>query len=103
MQIANLIQRCLRQTSICNSKFAICNLFSLCIVAFFPVCALAEDVLELTSGAKVRGTILSRTDKEIQIEMVVSGKSLTRKFPLKSITAIDRDGKREELSATADP
>ncbi len=102
MQIANLVHRKIWQFAPPRRiQFSICNLLFVAFIVSCPVRALAEDVLELTSGAKVRGTLLSRTEKEVQIEMVVSGKALTRKFPLKSIAAIVRNGKREELAAAA--
>jgi uncharacterized protein with FMN-binding domain len=61
----------------------------------------AEDVVELRSGAKARGKIVSKTDKEVVIESPVGTSTVTRKFPLDRVAAIVRDGKREELNAAA--
>jgi uncharacterized protein with FMN-binding domain len=61
--------------------------------------AAAEDLIELVTGAKVRGEVVDRNDKEVSVKQTISGRTFTRAYPLKSIAAITVDGKREVLSA----
>ncbi len=58
----------------------------------------AADVVELTSGAKVQGQILSRDAKSVVMNITISGVTLKRTYPLASIAAITTGGKREVLS-----
>jgi uncharacterized protein with FMN-binding domain len=59
----------------------------------------AADVVELTSGAKVQGQILSRDAKTVVMNVTVSGVTLKRSYPLASIKAIASGGKREVVRA----
>jgi uncharacterized protein with FMN-binding domain len=58
----------------------------------------AVDVVELNSGAKVQGQILSRNAKSIVMNVTVSGVTLKRTYSLSSIKAITTGGKREVLA-----
>ncbi len=64
--------------------------------------AAAVDVVELASGAKVQGEIVSRDAKTVVMNVTVSGVTLKRSYPLSSIKAITSGGKREVLAAVAD-
>jgi uncharacterized protein with FMN-binding domain len=61
----------------------------------------AADLVELASGAKVQGQIVSRNDKTVVMNVTVSGVTLKRSYPLSSIKAITTAGKREVLMADA--
>ena len=69
-------------------------------VALFVPAAAAEDVLELTTGAKVRGKVVARTQDDITIEIKVASRTLSRKYPLDRIAAVVIDGRRESLSGS---
>jgi uncharacterized protein with FMN-binding domain len=67
--------------------------------------ALAADLVELTSGAKLNGEITARDEKNIQMKVTLSGVTFNRTYPLASVHAITTsDGKRtvinEKSSAT---
>lgn len=56
--------------------------------------ATAADVLELMSGAKVQGEILSRDEKGITMNVTIGNITLKKTYPLKSVHAISRGEKR---------
>jgi hypothetical protein len=58
----------------------------------------AVDVVELASGAKVQGQILSRDTKAIVMNVTVSGITLKRTYSLSSVKAITTGSKREVLA-----
>ena len=60
---------------------------------------LAADIVELLSGAKLEGEIVSRTQTQLTIKAVVSGVTATRVHKLSNIHAITKDGKREVINA----
>ena len=78
-----------------------CMIFAALLLARSP--AFAEDVLELSTGAKVRGRVVARTQDDITIEIIVAGRALTRKYPLDRIAAVVIDGRRESFSGSAVP
>src|SRR5262245_31937156 len=59
----------------------------------------AADLVELRSGAKVSGEILSRTEKDVTIRYKVGTFTYTRKYPLNLVQAITKDGKREVVGS----
>jgi uncharacterized protein with FMN-binding domain len=58
---------------------------------------LADDTLELKSGARIQGRITERSDAGVTIQTTVGTRELIRKFPLDSIKTLTIDGKRVEL------
>jgi len=58
----------------------------------------AVDVVELTSGAKVQGQILSRSAKSVVMNVTISGVTLKRTYNLSTIKAITAGGKRELIA-----
>lgn len=61
----------------------------------------AEDLLELSSGAKVRGKVTAKTDKGVTIDVVIGSRTLSRVYPLDKISAVTISGKREALGASS--
>ena len=59
--------------------------------------AAAEDVVELLSGAVVRGEVTARTATDITFKTTIAGQSVVRKFPLDRMHALTVGGKREVL------
>jgi uncharacterized protein with FMN-binding domain len=62
---------------------------------------IAEDVIELVTGAKVRGRIVSQDAGEVALEVVVGGKKFTRKYPRDKVRSVMVDGASIELSDDA--
>jgi hypothetical protein len=63
----------------------------------------AVDLVELRSGARVSGTILSRTEKDVTIRYKVGTYTYTRTYPLSLVHAITANDRREvvgELDAS---
>lgn len=58
----------------------------------------AEDLVELSSGAKVRGKVTSKTDKEIKVDVLIGTRTVSRVYPLDKVAAVTIDGKRESLA-----
>jgi uncharacterized protein with FMN-binding domain len=58
----------------------------------------AEDVIELTSGAKVPGKIISSDGDEIVIETMRNGRTFTRKYPKSKVAAFVEKGARKVLN-----
>jgi uncharacterized protein with FMN-binding domain len=62
----------------------------------------AEDVVELHSGARVRGKVLEQTAESITVSIKIGSRELTRKYPRSGVRAISIDGQRQELSPAAE-
>lgn len=58
----------------------------------------AEDVVELLSGATVRGEVTARTPTEVTVKTTIAGQSVVRKFPVDRLHAVTVGGKREVLN-----
>jgi uncharacterized protein with FMN-binding domain len=67
-------------------------LLSVCLSIFTINTIVAEDVVELHTGAKVRGRIVSHDTSEVVLEVVVGGKTYTRKYPRDKVRNISIDG-----------
>lgn len=63
--------------------------------------ALAEDVVELTTGAKIRGRIVSQDSDKIAVEVLVGGKPFTRSYPAKQVRNVIKDGEQVTAPTTA--
>ena len=77
---------------------------AMALLVFVPWAVRAADVVELRSGAKVSGAILSRTEKDVTIRYKVGTYTYTRTYPLSLILAITANDQREvvgELDASA--
>jgi uncharacterized protein with FMN-binding domain len=62
--------------------------------------------IEFLSGAKVECTVLSKTETEVTVEAVISGKKFTKVYPLSTIHVVTINDKRyviNEKSAAATP
>ena len=75
------------------------RLLGLCCLLCATTPLLAADVVELLSGAKLEGQIVSRTETQLTIKAVVSGVTTTRVHKLANIHAITKDGQREVINA----
>lgn len=62
---------------------------------------LAEDFVELLTGAKVRGRIVSHDSSEVVLEVVVGGKTFTRKYPGDKVRTINIDGTSVAIAGEA--
>ncbi len=60
-----------------------------------------EDLVELSSGAKVRGKVTGQTEKAITIDVVIGSRTLSRVYPVDKVAAVTINGKREALGGTA--
>lgn len=60
--------------------------------------AAAEDVVELLSGAVVRGEVVGRTTTDVTLKSTIAGQAVVRKFPLDRLHAVTVGGKREVLN-----
>lgn len=83
-------------------------LLVLALAAALPAAAGADaaDLVELLSGAKIRGEILSRDDKSIVIKTMIADREFTRTFPLDRVHAVTVGAQREvlhEMPAAARP
>jgi uncharacterized protein with FMN-binding domain len=78
---------------------------SISLLLFFFVIgnqrAFSEDVVELSTGAKVRGRVLSHNDQEVVVEVVVNGKSFQRSYPANKVRNLLIDGANVTLSTAA--
>lgn len=70
------------------------TLLLMCCAIFFAQLGFADDIIELTSGAKSSGKILSQAGDEITMEVTIGGRSFKRKYPKSRIAAVTIDGKR---------
>jgi uncharacterized protein with FMN-binding domain len=66
----------------------------------FAVATSAEDLVELTSGAKVRGTVIEirKDKKEFDFESTVGGRTYKRTYPFDRVHAVTMKGKRHVLA-----
>jgi uncharacterized protein with FMN-binding domain len=71
------------------------------LIALSASAARADDLLELSSGAKVRGKVTAKTDKAITIEVVIGSRTLSRVYPLDRVAAVTINGKRESIAGAA--
>ena len=53
--------------------------------------------LELATGARITGTITARDERFVTMEVVASGRTLSRKYPVDGVQAVTVAGKRVEL------
>lgn len=58
---------------------------------------LAEDEIELLSGARVQGKIIERTEQSLKIQTAVDGRLLIRTYPLNRLRAVTTNGRRQAL------
>ncbi len=77
------------------------TIIALMLLSLLSAAARAEDLLELSSGAKVRGKVTARTDKGVTIDVVIGSRTLSRVYPLDKIAAVTINGKREALGSAA--
>ncbi len=68
-------------------------LFAVCFSITTFNALVAEDVIELLTGAKVRGRVVSHDTSEVILEVIVGGKTFTRKYPRDKVRNISIDGK----------
>ena len=61
----------------------------------------AEAVVELVSGAQVKGRITARDDQYVTLEVTMGGRAYSRKYATDRIAAITVGDRREVLNATA--
>jgi uncharacterized protein with FMN-binding domain len=59
------------------------------------------DTLESTTGITVQGKLISRDDKQIVFEVQAAGRSVQRKYPIKTVKALTVNNKREVLQPDA--
>jgi len=63
----------------------------------------AEAVVELVSGAQVKGRITARDDQYVTLQVTMGGRSYSRRYATDRIAAITVGGRREVLNATDAP
>jgi uncharacterized protein with FMN-binding domain len=63
----------------------------------------AEDIVELASGAKVRGKVVEQNAESVTIVVKIGNRQLTRKYPRSNIRSVSIDGKVETPAATNAP
>jgi uncharacterized protein with FMN-binding domain len=73
---------------------------ALILLLMLQATARAEDLLELSSGAKVRGKVTARTDTSVTIDVVIGTRTLTRVYPVDKIAAVTINGKRQVLGSS---
>ncbi len=76
------------------------NIF-LSILTFNSI--VAEDVVELLTGAKVRGRIVSHDASDVILEVVVGGKTYTRKYPRDKVRSVSIDGTAVAIPSESKP
>ena len=59
------------------------------------------DTLESSTGITVSGKLISRDDMQIVFEIQAAGRSIQRKYPIKTVKALTVNGKREVLQPDA--
>jgi len=62
--------------------------------------AFAEDEVEFLNGSKIKGTIteIRKDEKEFDIEVELSGRTLKRTYKFSKVHAVTMNGKRHELT-----
>lgn len=58
-----------------------------------------SDVIELLSGAKLKGNVTARDNEYITIQVEMGGRTYSKKYPVSRIHAVTIDGRREVLQA----
>lgn len=66
--------------------------FAAFVLAWLPLAASAAEIVFL-SGTKLEGTVLSKDDKTMKVEVIVNGKPVTRSYPLSSVHTVNINGK----------
>jgi uncharacterized protein with FMN-binding domain len=61
----------------------------------------SEDSIELLSGSVVRGEVTARSATDVTIKLMLSGQTITRKYPLSRIQSITIAGKTESINKPA--
>lgn len=59
------------------------------------------DTIESRAGVKVEGKVLNHTATDIEMEVTVAGRRITKKYPTRLIHSITIDGKTEVLNPKA--
>ena len=72
--------------------------FSIAAWLFLSVSGLsAEDVIELKTGAKSRGRVVSQEGDEVTIEVTIGSRKFIRKYPKSRVAAVTINGTRSTL------
>ena len=66
--------------------------FAAFVLAWLPLAASAAEIVFL-SGTKLEGTVISKDDKTMKVEVVVNGKPVARSYPLSSVHTVTINGK----------
>lgn len=69
------------------------------VLTLLAATATGADTVELRSGSKVEGRVLSRDATSVTVETVMGGRTFKRTYPLDRIEAITRNGQREIIAA----
>ena len=70
----------------------LCLVFAAFVLAWLPLAASAAEIV-FRSGTKLEGTVISKDDKTMKVEVVVNGKPVTRSYPLSSVHSVTINGK----------
>ena len=79
-----------------------CAACSVAVLFVLASTATAADLVELLSGAKITGELVSRDEKNIVIKTLISGREFSRSYPVSRVHAVTVDGKREVLNEKTD-
>ncbi len=60
--------------------------------------SLKADTVEFVTGAKMEGSVVSRTDKYVLLNIKVGSRTVSRRYPIDRIRALTINGNREVLS-----
>lgn len=74
------------------------SLLGIVIFISISLIASAQDVVELQTGAKVRGKITSTDGNSVSVQVKIGSKTYDRKYPKSRISAIVMNGKRTTMS-----
>jgi uncharacterized protein with FMN-binding domain len=72
-------------------------MLAVALLTIAPGTARAADLVELRSGARVSGAILSRTEKDVTIQYKIGNYTYKRTYPLSLIRAITTNDRREVI------
>ena len=90
------------QTDALMSRLTRAFPFFACAIAFIllATAALAEDEVEFLNGSKIKGTVkeIRKEKKEFDIEIELSGRTLTRTYKFSKVHAVTLNGRRHELT-----
>lgn len=102
MRIENVTVRLL--TQICS---AVCLRRSLATIGLVIAlntspAAVAQDSLEFLNGSTLQGTVkqIREADKEIDFELKIGSRSMTRTYPFSKLAAVKVKGQRRDLTTT---